>query len=150
MTKVSMLVPYKGNDEKSVLINPDDFKGVEPVVDAGECYPDLYSQASYQLRNIATNKEHIYSAVKELRFQLGTETVNIILKTIRGSIDREIEFIGSDDLNDEYAKKMLLDLSNEAYHVEIITKALLDVLSHADCIRDIEDEIKLTQKHILL
>ena len=136
----------ENNKEKK--FNPADYTNAVPVAKAGCVYPNLYTQASHQIRHIDAAKERIVAAVEDMFGWAGHETLNFIADSIYENVYNRQHSL-DDVVCDDY-KDVLRDCSNEVFSRVEILKSLNSLHHSLEWLKSKREEIELTKNNVLL
>lgn len=140
----------KDDSKKQIeeTINPSDFSKVSPVQKIGHIYPDLYSQASYLIKDVENIKSEIVEIVNDINQTAGNANVKFIIDSIYHFIESEIET--SKDFDDYFDDDNLKRLSSDVYARVKLAEQILDLISLSDNLKYVTRNMELTKQHLLL
>lgn len=123
-------------------------------VKAGNCYPNLQSQMSYALREVADLKEQIFELNEELVLQSGHFAADALIKSIYDEfvtqfMDSDAN-LGTGEEEVTVTRKELYEFASNTYYKIEASKTLRKIGNNFDSIFHVEKNIDLAKKGVLL
>lgn len=113
-------------------------------------YPNLYSQMSYAMENIAQFKNNAFEALEKLNDVSGDFVVKSLIKSIYTEMVATLEVFEDDSDDFNFTREALREVAINTY-VKIEAAELLGEAFHnLDAIRRAEREIDLAKKGVLI
>lgn len=143
---------YVLSDEE--LTTLADLAGKNAHVKAGNCYPNLQSQMSYALRDVADLKEQILKLNEELILQSGHFAADALIKSIYDEfvtqfMDSDAN-LGTGEEEVTITRKELYEFAANTYYKIEASKTLRKIGNNFDSIFHVEKNIDLAKKGVLL
>lgn len=129
-------------------INPSDFANRESKMKAGDTYPDLYSQASYVMKDVERISNKIIKEADDLYHSAGYESVGIIMDSMYHYIVNEIVLSEGD--SEYFTKEIMNGIANEIYQRILMAKSIMEIFQCYNILQDKDAVVKLTKQDIKL
>lgn len=145
--KKKQLQRWFSDDEMAELSALYDKKG---QVKVDHTYPNLYSQMSYAMGNIAQFKNNAFEALEKLNENSGDAVVKMLIKSIYTEMVTTLEIFEDDSDEFNFSRKDLREVASNTY-VKIEAAELLgEAIQNLDAIRRAKREIDLAKKGVLI
>lgn len=145
--KKKQLQRWFSDDEMAELSALHDKK---EQVKVDHIYPNLYSQMSYAMGDIARFKNNAFEALEKLNGNSGDAVVKMLIKSIYTEMVTTLEIFEDDSDEFNFSRKDLREVaSNTCAKIEA-AELLGEAIQNLDAIRRAKREIDLAKKGVLI
>lgn len=113
-------------------------------------YPNLYSQMSYAMGNIAQFKNNAFEALEKLNENSGDAVVKMLIKSIYTEMVTTLEIFEDDSDEFNFSRKDLREVASNTYAKIEAAELLGETIQNLDAIRRAKREIDLAKKGVLI
>lgn len=144
--KMQQIQKWFSDEEVSEL---NSLSGKKETVKVENVYPNLYSQMSYTMGDIAKLKEELYEEIEGLYRESGDFAADALIKSIYSEFLEIFEpYEDSSDFN--FTRDALKDFADDTYTKIRAAKSIREINNKISRIRSIKLKIDLAKKGVLI